>query len=546
MVLDNFFQSPIFYFITDDSAKSYSMIEQVKTAICAGATIIQYRNKAFSPEYFDEVLDIRNLCKCNFIPFLVNDDIVLAKAVGADGVHLGQDDKSPYLARKILGDHAIVGLSVSTGKEFENSDLSLCDYIGTGPVFPTKTKADAKKVCGLSGLEAISKKVKLPVVAIGGINSSNAKSCFDHGAKAVAVISYISMAKNPYENALKLGSVCKCLPRDLEKGPWNDEFELISKLTENVPCKVGKNVEIIVPPGDDACLLSSLNHPVISTDTQKEGVHFRSCWQTPEEIGYKAVVVTLSDLAASYACPVSLFVNLALPDYISEKTVKSLYSGLNKALTQYECSLGGGNISRASEFSIDLFAIGECKTDLFPKRSGAVVGDGLYCTGALGLAKAGLYCLEKKDTTYNKLIEKFKFPCARFDASEICHSYNVMCVIDISDGLAGDARHVAVASDLTIELDLHSFAFDEKLILFSSKYNMDPLEIAVSGGEDYELLFACNPDVFEKIKVHLPDAYQVGRCVPFNGNFIENLPFPRISSFQHGKKKTFQSLEMMS
>ena len=201
-----------FYYITDDEAPGLPALAQVEIAIRAGATLIQYRRKAFSLELFDEVAAIRELAKRNSVPFLVNDDILLAKAVAADGVHLGQTDESPALARRILGPAAIVGASVSNLKELEHTDLAPCDYIGTGPVFGTRTKKDAKPICGLDGLAAVVRAAALPVVAIGGIEAENAAACFRHGAAGVAVISYISRAANPLQNARKLWDICQSPP----------------------------------------------------------------------------------------------------------------------------------------------------------------------------------------------------------------------------------------------------------------------------------------------------------------------------------------------
>lgn len=201
-----------FYYITDDEAPGLPALAQVEIAIKAGATMVQYRRKAFSLDLFDEVAAIRELAKRNSVPFLVNDDVLLARAVSADGVHLGQTDESPALARRILGPDAIVGTSVSTLKELARTDLTSCDYIGTGPVFGTRTKKDAKPACGLDGLAAVVRASALPVVAIGGIDAENAPACFRRGAAGVAVISYISRAADPLQNASKLSEICRNPP----------------------------------------------------------------------------------------------------------------------------------------------------------------------------------------------------------------------------------------------------------------------------------------------------------------------------------------------
>ena len=203
-----------FYFITDDGVPDFPPAEQVRIAIQGGATLIQYRNKSFSPdrpEDLQEVVLIRELCRNAGIPLIINDNIPLAIQVMADGVHLGQEDASPAEARKILGKDAIVGATVSNLEELARTDLAPCDYMGTGPVFPTRTKANAKAVKGLAGFRKIAEIAPVPVVAIGGITAETAQSCFEHGASGIAVISYISRAENPAENARKLGKICHSL-----------------------------------------------------------------------------------------------------------------------------------------------------------------------------------------------------------------------------------------------------------------------------------------------------------------------------------------------
>jgi thiamine-monophosphate kinase len=534
MLLEKLKKSLRFYFITDDSAPERSSLDQVKIAIQAGATIIQYRNKSYASRFFVELQAIRDMCKCNAVPLIINDNILLAKAVMADGVHLGQEDEDPLQARNILGDQAIIGMSISNLNELRRTDLSYCDYIGTGPVFATQTKKDAKNVIGLSGLASVADAAPIPVVAIGGINYTNAASCFDRGAAGIAIISHISRADNPLENAKRLAAACGCSARVTLDAPWSDEFTLIKKLLKDAPAEDAAAHTMAYIPGDDACLLKTIDHPVVTTDTQKEGVHFRTDWQTPEEIGGKAVEVTFSDLAASYASPVSLFVNLSLPNYISDNTVEAIYRGITKVLLKYNCLLGGGNVSGGSEISLDLFAVGQGRHDIFPMRSNARPDQGLYCTGPLGLARAGLDCLLGKDDHFQSLIAKFKTPSARLDAAHILAENQVDCVIDISDGLAGDAKHIAEASNISVALDLSACPFDPELLSFCNKYNKNPQELALVGGEDYELLFSCSPTIFNDIKKDLPEAFQVGRCHVYQGVHLLNMP-QNVSSFQHGK-----------
>lgn len=535
MLLQKLKQILRFYFITDDGA-AISALEQIRIAIQAGATVIQYRNKSFSLEIFDELLAIRNVCKCNSIPLIVNDDILLAKAVTADGIHLGQEDEAPRSARHILGDQAIIGMSVSNLDELRRTDLTHCNYIGTGPVFATQTKKDAKKIIGLSGLASVVHASPLPVVAIGGIDHTNAAPCIDRGAAGVAVISHISRAEHPADNAQRIAAACGCSSRATPASPWSDEFSLIEKLIRNAPVGDVAAHPLVDIVGDDACLLQPLDHPVITTDTQREGVHFRFDWQTPEEIGGKAVEITFSDLAAAYASPISLFVNLSLPVYISEHMIEAIYKGIADALKRHHCLLGGGNVSGGRELSLDLFAVGRGRSDIFPMRSNARPKQGLYCTGPLGLAAAGLHCLLQNDDNFQTLVASFKSPVARFDAARILAKNGVDCVIDISDGLIGDAEQIAKASNISVTFDLSTCPFDPTLVSFCKKYGKSPQDMILAGGEDYELLFSCAPEIFQNIKKEHPEAFQVGYCHDYRGAHLMNPPM-NISSFQHGKRQ---------
>ena len=148
------------------------------------------------------------MCRRRATPFIVNDHVLLAKALDADGIHLGQDDAAPDLVREIMGPEALIGLSVSNMEELARSDLTHCDYIGSGPVFATGTKADAKAVRALAGLREMVAASTLPVVGIGGITAENAPDCVRQGASGVAVISYISRSASPEAAARRFAAAC--------------------------------------------------------------------------------------------------------------------------------------------------------------------------------------------------------------------------------------------------------------------------------------------------------------------------------------------------
>ncbi len=521
-----------FYFITDDRAANLAALDQVRAALKGGAYFIHYRRKIFSCADFEEAARIRDLCRLNRVPFVVNDHLLLARAVDADGVHLGQDDESPAVARQVLGPRAIVGISISNREELARTDLAPCDYVGSGPVFATGTKADAKPVRGLNGLREIVDLIPLPVVAIGGIRADQAADCLAQGAAGVAVISAVTRAGDPQAAAARIAAACGCPGRGTLADAWANEFALIRGLVAPALPDYADRPDL-VPPGDDAALLDDLSAPVVSTDTQREGVHFRWEWQAPEAIGEKAVEVTLSDLAACYARPESLFVNLGLPHTMDQTDIARLYDGLHAALKRHNCRLGGGNIARAPVLSLDLFAVGQGRPGLFPRRSAARPGEGLYATGPLGLARCGLKALEHRDRRFPLLVKRFLHPRARFDAAAVLAGHGIACVMDISDGLAGDAAHIARAANLSIHLDASKVAEHPELQRFCAAYHLDPQEAVLAGGEDYELLFSCPPEVFTAIQRQLPEACPVGHLGPFGGEYLPGRP-GRVHSFRHG------------
>ena len=519
-----------FYFITDEQA-ALPLYKQAEIAVQAGATLVQYRKKSLDITDIAEVEAMRGLCRRHGVPFVINDNVLLAKAVDADGVHLGQDDVLPAAARAVLGADAIIGVSVSTLAELSVTDLSPCTYIGTGPVYETGTKADAKAVIGLDGLQAVVEKTALPVVAIGGVNARNVADCMAHGAAGGAVISCITRAGDPGKAAREMAEASGARPRTLLL-PWQDEFALIDSFLSY--CKSDASV-LRVPPGDDAALLQALANPVVTTDAQHESVHFRLDWQSMAEIGRKAVEITFSDLAAAYARLTVLFVNLGVPDHMAEASVRELFRGIQARLEAHKAALGGGNVSSAPRLSLDLFAIGEGRAGIFPLRSNARPGDGVYVTGALGLARAELICLQSGQTGFPALVDHFKNPRARFEAARILADAGVSCVMDISDGLAGDAAHIARASNLTILFEPESLQVDPALEHFCAASGLSIHEMLFAGGEDYELLFTCPEEIFNEVRQHLPEAFLVGRCLPPQAAWLENLP-PGAASYQHGRR----------
>lgn len=181
-----------YYFITDSGLSVAGNISDVKTAVGAGVTVVQYREKDMdTAEMYREAMELRRLCRGRGTLFIVNDRIDIALAVDADGVHLGQDDMPYDVARRILGDDKIIGISAGCMEEALAAEKAGADYIGAGPVFATSTKTDAGKPCGIEFISALRGECGLPVVAIGGINMDNAIEVISAGADMVCAISAV-------------------------------------------------------------------------------------------------------------------------------------------------------------------------------------------------------------------------------------------------------------------------------------------------------------------------------------------------------------------
>ncbi|MFJ7726601.1 thiamine phosphate synthase [Neobacillus sp. NPDC097160] len=182
--------------------------EVLKEAIAGGITLFQFREKGKGALTGSEKLslakELQAICKEHQIPFIVNDDIELALVIGADGVHIGQEDEPVGTVRERIGE-MILGVSVHTNEEAMTALRDGADYFGIGPVFPTKTKEDAKPSKGTSLIESLRKNgYTIPIVGIGGITSENAASVIKAGADGVSVITAISHAETPMEAARAL------------------------------------------------------------------------------------------------------------------------------------------------------------------------------------------------------------------------------------------------------------------------------------------------------------------------------------------------------
>jgi thiamine-phosphate pyrophosphorylase len=199
------------YLVTDRGlSRGRSNIEIVTAAVRGGATVVQLREKDCSTrEFIEQGLTIKKFLKDHSVPLIINDRVDVAQAIKADGVHLGQTDMPLGLAKKILGESMIIGISAESVQDAIEAEKGGADYLGVSPIYATPTKSDTAPALGLEGLKEIRKAVRLPLVGIGGLNTKTAAEVIRNGADGVAVVSAIVAADDPETAAGDLKKIIK-------------------------------------------------------------------------------------------------------------------------------------------------------------------------------------------------------------------------------------------------------------------------------------------------------------------------------------------------
>ncbi|MFQ5690245.1 MAG: thiamine-phosphate kinase [Gemmatimonadota bacterium] len=279
------------------------------------------------------------------------------------------------------------------------------------------------------------------------------------------------------------------------------EFELISLLIEAAGASPeivrSSGGRILVPPGDDAGVirLAPEMSLVVSTDLSVEDVHFRRAWSTWEVFGYRAVATALSDLAAMGAQPIGALVSVALPPELSSEVVVSLGHGLGECLRAHGACLVGGDLSRSPGPAVlDVTVLGGVEVPV--TRAGARPGDELWVTGQLGAAAEAVFELRSGLEPAPEVRRALERPVPRVaEARWLAARLDIHAMIDVSDGLAGDARHLATASGVRVTVRLAALPLAPCLDGYAGREVA--LRLGLAGGEDYELLFAAAPGAVE-------------------------------------------------
>jgi thiamine-monophosphate kinase len=301
------------------------------------------------------------------------------------------------------------------------------------------------------------------------------------------------------------------------------EFGLIHQLTKDYRPSQPSTVKGI---GDDGAVIDNGKYlTVVSTDLLIEGIHFDLAYSPLKHLGYKAVVVNLSDIYAMNATPKQITVSLALSNRFSVEATEELYEGIYAACKHYGVDVvGGDTTSSRSGLIISITAIGQGEKHKLVYRNGAKQGDLICITGDVGAAYLGLQILEREkqlflsDAAIQPDLEGQKYligrqlkPEARKDMIELFEKANLVptAMIDISDGVASDLFHICQQSNVGAFLEETGVPIHPDAQLMAIKFKLDPITCALSGGEDYELLFTIDPKDVDKVK-YLPDLYIAG------------------------------------
>ena len=294
------------------------------------------------------------------------------------------------------------------------------------------------------------------------------------------------------------------------------EFGLIEHLTKNFDVKQSSTLKSI---GDDAAVLDFKDKKVlVSTDLLIEGVHFDLSYMPLKHLGYKAVVVNLSDICAMNAKPTQITVSVAVSNRFPLEALEELFAGITLASHEYKVDvIGGDTTSSQKGLIISITAIGEADAEEIVYRNGAKQTDLLVVTGDIGSAYMGLQVLEREKQVfqvnpnsqpdldaYTYLIERQLRPEARKDIRTLLYALEIQptSMIDISDGLSSEIMHLCKQSKVGCNLYEDKLPLDPQLISVCEEFNIDSTTVAINGGEDYELLFTIAMEDFEKIKAN--------------------------------------------
>ena len=292
------------------------------------------------------------------------------------------------------------------------------------------------------------------------------------------------------------------------------EFGFIDFIRSNFPYPEGTT-----GIGDDCAVMPSGEGELLfSTDLLMEGVHFLRNESSPEDVGWKAAAVNLSDIAAMGGTPVATFLSIALPKDAQGEWADRFIEGYTDISRQFDVPLlGGDTTSSLRDIAVNVGVLGRCPSGRRLMRNGAKVGETIYVTGPLGDSAGGLQAILKgieRTDDVTRLICRHKRPIPRIEAGRILmESGKAGAMMDISDGIGSDLRHIMKASGVGAVIDLERLPLSPELVSVCKEQGWDIYEMATSGGEDFELMFTAPAGLENELDISV---YPIGKIVPGN------------------------------
>ena len=321
------------------------------------------------------------------------------------------------------------------------------------------------------------------------------------------------------------------------------EFGLINKIKEKFN---EGNESTLLGIGDDAAVIKNgTNLTLLSTDMLMEGIHFDLSYVPLKHLGYKAIAVNVSDIAAMNGVAQQVTVNVGLSNRFSVEAVQELYEGISAACDAYKVDLvGGDTVSSGAGLVISVSVLGTVSHDMISYRKGARKDDIICATGDLGGALIGLQVLEREKQVYltnsemqpklddySYVVQRQLKPEARMDIIHEMKELKIVptSMIDLSDGLASDLKHICYESGVGAKIYEDKLPIDKQTYDTAVEFNLDPITCCLNGGEDYELLFTISQNDYEKLEKHA-DVHFIGyvtkpedgmNLITKNGNAVE-------------------------
>ena len=286
------------------------------------------------------------------------------------------------------------------------------------------------------------------------------------------------------------------------------EFGLINRIRKNIKLF---SKEVVIGIGDDAAVLeyNKNSYMLLTTDMLVENDHFSLRFSSSEQIGMKSIEQNVSDIAAMGGIPKFAVVSIALPSNVSVEFVDGLYKGINKKAREYKINIVGGNITHSRDIVINVSLIGLVEKKFLVLRSGAKIGDLIFCSGSVGKSTAGLELLRRNKK--GKSIKYHLEPKSRMKLARELTEIGINSMIDVSDGVASEVKHVCNESKVGAVIYADKIPISKATINDSRKVGKYAIDFALYGGEDFELVFTANKNKLNQLKKY--DVTAIGKIV---------------------------------